>query len=134
MGVIIRAEDLYTPPPYLPPDKWASVPPALRVVRWWEEKHQRRIPVGDSVILDQQLYARINHGRWVADCTCMSAQIVTPADPRMWCVECGTGWWQVRFPANVDAVEQQFANLPLVERNWWASEDPTDPARPTLEV
>ncbi|MFF2773344.1 hypothetical protein ACFVU3_00405 [Streptomyces sp. NPDC058052] len=134
MGVITRAEDFYLPPPHLSPDAWSLVPPAMRVVRWWEERHQRRIPVEDGILIGQPLYARINHGRWVADCTCLSAQFVTPADPRMWCVECGTGWWQVAFPADVDAVEQQFTNLPLDQRNWWASEDPTDPARPTLEV
>ncbi|RSS59779.1 hypothetical protein [Streptomyces sp. WAC01280] len=134
MGVITRAEDFYLPPPHLRADAWALIPPALRAVRWWEEKHQRRIPVTDGFVLDQQLYARINHGRWVADCTCMSAQMVTPADPRMWCVECGTGWWQVTFPTDVAAVEQQLAALPPAERNWWAHEDPTDPARPTLEV
>ncbi|MFE0699113.1 hypothetical protein [Streptomyces sp. NPDC058872] len=133
MTVIMRAEGFYLPPPYLPPTKWDSVPPAERVIRWWEERNQRRIAVGDGTLLTP-LYARINHGRWVADCTCMSAQIVTPADPRMWCVECGTGWWQVVFPEDVDAVEQQLADLPVADRNWWAADDPTDPNRPTLEA
>ncbi|MFH8627747.1 hypothetical protein ACH4A8_38670 [Streptomyces vietnamensis] len=106
----------------------------MRAVCWYEMRAQRRLPVTDGIVLGQQLYAQINHGRWTASCTCLSAQIVTPADPRMWCVECGTGWWQIRFPADAEAVEQQLADLPVVERNWWHSEDPEDPARPTLEV
>ncbi|MFI8254074.1 hypothetical protein [Streptomyces filamentosus] len=131
---IVRAEDFYLPPPHLPPDHWAGEPPAMLAVRWYEERMQRRLRVGTGVILGQPLYARINFGRWVADCTCMSAQVVTPADPRMWCVECGTGWWQLRFPADVAAVEEQLAGLPVDEQNWWHTEDPTDPAHPTLEV
>lgn len=127
-GHIIRAEGFYLPPPHLPPNEWDLVPPALRAVRWYEEKQQRRLPVEDGVLLGEQLYAQINHSRWVAMCTCGSAQIVTPTDPRMWCVECGTGWWQVTFPADVDAVEQTLVELPVAERNWWATADPEFPA------
>ncbi|WP_426404213.1 hypothetical protein ACN9M0_24750 [Streptomyces sp. R-07] len=131
MGLITRAEDYYLPPPYLAPDAWADKAPALRCVLWYEYRQQRRIHTGDAFVIGQQLYARINHGRWLADCTCGSAQIVTPTDPRMWCVECGTGWWQLTFPADVTAVEESLAALPVAERNWWAE---PDPARPTLEV
>ena len=131
MGLITRAEDLYRPPPYLAPDAWAAAPPALRCALWFEHRQQRRIHTGDAFVIGQQLYARINHGRWLADCTCGSAQVVTPADPRMWCVECGTGWWQLTFPADVVAVEESLSALPIPEQNWWAE---PDPARPTLEV
>ncbi|MGW1252527.1 hypothetical protein [Streptomyces sp. NPDC002535] len=134
MPGITRAENFYLPPPPMNSDAWADQPPAMRAVRWYEMRNQRRLPVTDGVLLDQQLYAQINHGRWVATCSCMSAQIVTPADQRMWCVECGTGWWRVTFPADVDAVEQQLLDLPVAERNWWHSADPEDPFRPTLEV
>ncbi|MGW1246914.1 hypothetical protein [Streptomyces sp. NPDC002535] len=134
MPGITRAENFYLPPPHMNSDAWDLEPPAMRAVRWYETRAQRRLPVTDGVLLDQPLYAQINHGRWTASCTCLSAQIVTPADPRMWCVECGTGWWQIIFPANVDAVEQQLLDLPVTERNWWHSADPEDPFRPTLEV
>lgn len=130
---IIRAETFYLPPPHLPPDAWAGEPPAMLVVRWYEEMMKRRISVGESLLLEP-VYARINHGRWVADCTCGSAQFVSPADPRMWCVECGTGWWQITFPPDYVAVEEALDGLPRAEQNWWADEDETDPTRPTLEV
>jgi hypothetical protein len=133
MGVITRAEDLYLPPPHLSPTAWEDDPPAMLCIRWYAECAGRRI-LTDPEAVAGTLYAQVNHGRWTATCTCYSAQIVTPADPRMWCVECGTGWWQVTFPADVAAVEQQLAVLPVAERNWWATEDPADPSRPTLEV
>lgn len=126
--MIIRAETFYLPPPHLPPDIWGREPPAMRAVRWYEERSHRRLAVTDGIVLGQQLYAQINHGRWVAMCTCGSAQVITPADPRMWCVECGTGWWQLRFPADIEAVEQSLDGLPVPERNWWAPADPEYPA------
>ncbi|MFF5421795.1 hypothetical protein [Streptomyces misionensis] len=131
--MILRAETFYLPPPYLPPDIWAGEPPAMLAVRWYEERVHRRVVVGEGLLLEPA-YAQINHGRWVANCSCMSAQIVSPADPRMWCVECGTGWWQVTFPPDPDAVEASLDGLPRSEQNWWADEDEADPTRPTLEV
>ncbi|MFE5967134.1 hypothetical protein [Streptomyces sp. NPDC056463] len=130
---IVRAEDFYLPPPHLPADYWALTPPALLAVRWYEEKQQRRIQVGGALLLDLRIYPRINHGRWVADCSCMSAQIVTPTDPRMWCVECGTGWWQLTFPEDPAAVEQELALLPVAERNWWHPDDPARVLAPPVE-
>lgn len=130
MGVITRAEEFYLPPPILDPTTWDDAAPAERVIRWTEHHQQRRITT-DPTAQAGELYARINHSRWVADCTCGSAQIVTPADPRMWCVVCGAGWWQLIFPADVDVVEESLAALPIIERNWWATADPVFPA---LEV
>ncbi|GGY29664.1 hypothetical protein GCM10010363_07640 [Streptomyces omiyaensis] len=130
---IFRAETFYLPPPYLDPEAWAAEPPAMRAVRWYEERMQRRVTVGEGMLLET-VYARINHGRWVADCSCLSAQIVSPADPRMWCMECGTGWWRITFPPDPAAIEEALDGLPRTEQNWWAEADPTDPTRPTLEA
>jgi hypothetical protein len=130
---VTRAEDFYLPPPHQRADAWDLTPPAMRVIRWYEEKQQRRIPVGQGMLLEQRIYPRVNHSRWVADCTCMSAQIVTPADPRMWCVECGTGWWQLVFPEDVDAVEQEMTVLPVAERNWWHPDDPARVLAPPVD-
>ncbi|MGW2203425.1 hypothetical protein [Streptomyces sp. NPDC001774] len=130
---VARAEDFYQPPPRLPANAWDLVPPAMRAVRWYEEVQQRRITItAGGLLLGQPLYARINFGRWVADCTCMSAQVVTPTDPRMWCVECGTGWWQLKFPDDPEAAEQEMALLPVSERNWWHPDDPVRVLAPPL--
>jgi hypothetical protein len=127
---ILRAEAFYLPPPYLAANAWAQDPPAMRAIRWYEERAGRRIAT-DPASAAGSVYAQINHGRWVANCSCMSAQVVTPADPRMWCPECGLGWWQIVFPADVAAVEQSLGGLPIAEQNWWALDDPL---YPTLEV
>lgn len=125
-----RAETFYTPPPSMPPDAWDLVPPAERVLRWWEIRHQRRVPVPSGILLGQSQYARINHNRWVADCPCGSAQAVSPDDPRMACPECGAGWLTVIFPADVAAAEAAVADeLPSL-RNWWNPDDETAWDRP----
>lgn len=134
---VVRAEGFYLPPQHLPATAWDLVPEAERVVRWYEEKASRRLPVTSTTLTGQDRWARIDAGRWVADCVCGSAQVVTPTDPRMWCVECGTGWWPLAFPADVTAAETAVAALPVHEQFWWQPDDPVlppPPPPPALEV
>ncbi|MEU0181769.1 hypothetical protein ABZ312_11360 [Streptomyces sp. NPDC006207] len=121
---VVRAEAYYVPPPPRRPDAWALVPPAERVWRWYELKLQRRVQPPDGLLIGQRTWARINHNRWVADCPCGSAQIVTPTDQRMACPECGLGWIEVVFPEDVDAAEAAVADQLPHERNWWQDDDP----------
>ncbi|MGV2914501.1 hypothetical protein [Streptomyces alfalfae] len=131
---VLRAETFYLPPPQLPADAWDLVPAAERVFRWYEYRVQRRVipPVG--YVTGQQVYAQINHNRWVADCLCGSAQVVSPTDPRIACTECGLGWITLVFPADPDAVEASLAELLPGERNWTnpdaPSQEPTPPYLP----
>lgn len=119
-----RAETSYLPPPTQPPDAWDLVPAAERVWRWLELKQQRRLTPPDGFVIGQQTYARINHNRWVADCPCGSAQVVTPNDARMACTDCGFGWILLVFPEDIAAVEESLADeLPHL-RNWWHPDDP----------
>jgi hypothetical protein len=119
-----RAETFYLPPPGQPEDAWALVPPAERVFRWVELRQQRRLTPPDGFVIGQQIYARINHNRWVADCPCGSAQVVTPNDARLACTECGYGWVLLVFPEDPAAVEESLADeLPHL-RNWWHDDDP----------
>lgn len=122
---VARAETYYLPPPGRGRgDEWALVPAAERVWRWAEQRQQRRLVPPDGFIIGQQQYARINHGRWVADCPCGSAQVVTPADPRMACTECGLGWIRLVFPEDPAAAEAAVADDLPHERNWWHPDDP----------
>ncbi|MEU5077109.1 hypothetical protein AB0G76_37005 [Streptomyces asoensis] len=124
-----RAETFYLPPSARRPEDWSAIPPAERVFRWTEQRQQRRVVPPTGFIIGQQAYARINHNRWVADCPCGSAQVVSPADPRMACTECGLGWVRLVFPDDPGAVEQSVsADLPHL-RNWWNFDDPTNPYR-----
>lgn len=118
-----RAETYYLPPTPLAPDAWALVPPAARCTRWYEVKQQRRIELPDGLLLGHITYARIDAGRWVADCPCGSAQVVTPTDPRLGCPECGAAWFPLTFPDDVAAAEAAVAELLPAERFWWHPDD-----------
>lgn len=120
-----RAQDFYAPPPDLRPDAWDLIPPAERVIAYMERKEQRRLPRPDGMLPGEVLIARIDAARWVAQCPhCASAQVVSPDDPRMWCVECmPDGWAHVRFPADPAAAETAVEALPARERFWWADDD-----------
>ncbi|MEU9661935.1 hypothetical protein [Streptomyces chartreusis] len=135
---VVRAEAFYLPPPTQPADSWALVPPAERVFRWVELRQQRRLQPPDGFIIGHTIYARINQGRWVADCPCGSAQVVTPTDPRIACTECGAGWFRLIFPKDPAAAEAEVADDLPHERNWWHPEDtswdrPPPPQEPEPE-
>lgn len=121
---IERAEAFYLPPPGQPEDAWTLVPPAELVFRWVELRQQRRLSPPDGFVIGQQIYARINHNRWIADCPCGSAQVVTPTDARLACTECGYGWVLLVFPADPAAVEESLADQLPHLRNWWHPNDP----------
>lgn len=120
---VIRAEDFYLPPPARRADAWRRMPAAERAITWYENKQQRRLPRPTTTLKGQDRLARIDAGRWVADCPCGSAQVVSPTDPRMFCVDCLTGWWPLLFPTNTVAAEQAVAHLPAHRRFWWQDDD-----------
>lgn len=69
--------------------------------------------------------ARINWGRWIADCpVCSGAMVVSRKDPWFWCPECGqSGWRQVEFPENADEIEEILVKRPDKRvRNWFPGE------------
>jgi hypothetical protein len=125
-----RAETFYLPPPGKHPGLWDTVPPAERVLRWYETKQQRRLAAPSSTLLGIKAWARIDAGRWVADCPCGSAQVVTPTDPRLACPECGTGWIPVVFPEDIAAAEARVAEEMPARRFWWNDDDPAAWNRP----
>jgi hypothetical protein len=129
---VVRAETFYTPPPGMDPTAWDDVPPAERVFRWYESRVGRRVTPPDGTV-DDTYWARINQNRWIADCSsCGSAQVVSPADPRYACTECGWGWGTIVFPADVAAVEASLMSQKPYLRNWWNPDDPANPDEPIV--
>lgn len=127
---VIRAETFYLPPAREPEEMWADVPAAELVFRWMEHRMQRRV-LPPSEMVDTTHFARVNQNRWIADCMCGSAQVVSPTDPRYGCTECGYGWAALVFPDDVDMVEEHLLLEPRPHlRNWWNPTDPADPDRP----
>lgn len=57
--------------------------------------------------------ARVNLGRWIADCACGGAELVDHADPVFMCFSCGnatTGgqYRPVRFPSDIRQIEAEL--------------------------
>lgn len=83
-------------------------------------------PAGDPQAGDEVVVAYVNHGRWVAQCECMSAQLVTAADQRFYCVECFNvafdgRWRAVTFPAphELEEIEAVLELRPQRRRQNW---------------
>jgi len=87
-------------------------------------------PTEDNIF--GEVSARINHGRWIADCAgCNSALVVDLGQPVFMCVECGNAandrkWLKVTVPRNRKAIETELLKRPwngrnpaeAVNRNW----------------
>lgn len=60
--------------------------------------------------------ARVNHGRWVADCpACPSAQL---AGETFVCADCGSGPFTVVWPRSAGKIEDALEVRPVANRNW----------------
>jgi hypothetical protein len=73
------------------------------------------------------VWARINHGRWIADCPhCSGALVVSRTDPYFWCPACRmaqSGWQAVKFPGEADEIEAVLMKRPDKRtRNWYPGE------------
>jgi len=116
---VVRAEDFYSRP-HMP----ADMPVAERVLDYWERHNRVQLPRPDQTDVLRPVLAYVNHGRWVADCDCNSAQVVSPADPRFLCPECvnavsGGRWRPVLFPADPAEIEATFDEAtPDRQINW----------------
>lgn len=58
------------------------------------------------------VHARIDFGRWIADCECGGAEYVDPDEPIFFCLSCGNSATsgrarEVIFPGNRDAIEKE---------------------------
>jgi hypothetical protein len=87
-------------------------------------------PTEDNIV--GEVSARINHGRWIADCSgCNSALVVDLGQLAFMCVECGNSnnggkWLKIILPKNRKAIETELLKRPCngrnpaeaVNRNW----------------
>ena len=65
------------------------------------------------------LNARVNQGRWIADCpTCLGAEFADSAWPVFVCCSCGEGPRAVVFPPERELLEPELIARPLEARNW----------------
>lgn len=86
-------------------------------------------PPADSRRGTETLLAYVNHGRWVVDCPCGSAQLASRSDRRFFCVDCRNAWalgkWVgVAWPAQAGDIEGLLLQRPFPKnRNWNPGED-----------
>ncbi|WP_406420058.1 hypothetical protein [Streptomyces sp. NBC_00842] len=129
---IVRAETYYLPPPARrgqPAQDWSQVPGAELVYRWVEYRLGWRVPVPTEFVPDDPgVYARIDDGRWLTECTCGAAWIVSVIDPRFGCAQCRRAWVPLIVPDDTAAAEAEA--LALDHRFWWHPDDPANPNQP----
>ncbi|MFF1843046.1 hypothetical protein ACFVW9_15035 [Streptomyces sp. NPDC058217] len=135
VDAIVQAETYYLPPTPRrgqTPQDWSQVPGAELVYKWLE-RIGRRVPVPTETVPDHPgLYARIDDGRWLAECdNCQSAWIVSVLDPRFGCGECKRDWVPLIVPEDIPAAEAEALALP--RRWWWHPNDPLNPVQPETE-
>jgi hypothetical protein len=83
---------------------------------------------------DAAVVAFVNDGRWLAECPCGAAQLVSQSDRRYFCVDCmnqyaGGRWVRVAWPddVTVEAIEALLVRRPFPDtRNWLPHETITD--------
>lgn len=131
MDGITTAANGYHRPTHWPNRDWEALPHSHRV----HVVCSRAVPIGVPRHPDRAVHARMEAGRWLAECAgCPSAQFVSPADPWFCCVEITCGWarsWcSVVWPDEHErlAVELAAAQLPVDDRNWVHRDDRTDTA------
>ena len=134
-NAIVQAETYYLPPPPRrgqDPQDWSQVPGSELIYKWALTYLNRRVPLPTGSVPDHPgLYARIDDGRWLAECdACRAAWIVSVLDPnpRFGCIECKRDWVPLIVPDDVPAAEAEA--LALTSRFWW---HPLDPKNPTVE-
>lgn len=92
------------------------------------EGQQRPLIAPPKSVAAQSLEVYANHGRWVVDCPCGSAQLASKDDRRFFCVECRNAWCQgkwapVVWPANLDDIEGLLDMRLSKNANWKPGED-----------
>lgn len=90
------------------------------------ERAVRAIARALQVRYDAGVYiARVEHGRWIADCPCGAGIAVHPQWTEAGCLECGR-WWPVMVPRDWDDIEAVLLARPkAVNRGWLPGETAT---------
>lgn len=84
--------------------------------------------------VDVALVARLDTGRWIADCdneACGGAELVNRADPTFYCLSCfnyahGYAMTRVVFPDNADEIEEVLLTRPHTDFMSWFPGDTID--------
>ena len=101
-----------------------SGPPQIVRVRSEEvfRRRVRAVAVRLGVRHEDGAYtARVEHGRWIADCPCGSGVAVHPEWRDAGCLECGR-WWPVMVPPHWRDIEDILMARPKALNRGWLAE------------
>lgn len=127
MDTIRTVETTYLAPHGWLPADWEAIPLAERCMRLLEQRSHGQLRYGRPYGVDlggTPAYARLNYGRWLVECPCGEAQIVSPHDPRFFCFQCANGgtrlWRNVIWPdpPHRAAIERDALAVDERARNW----------------
>lgn len=88
-------------------------------------------PTGGVALDGPPVAARVDHGRWLADCPwCRSAILVAPGDP-FWCPDCGNAPvhgqdLQLVWPSERAAIDAALDRRLPINRHWFPDESVED--------
>jgi hypothetical protein len=72
------------------------------------------------------LIARVNHGRWIADCPqCLGGIALEPEWPEVGCLECAHWFAAIAVPIDRADIEAALKVRPRVNQNWTPGETVT---------
>lgn len=108
----------------------------------YRQQHLRSHQIPREFASLPPVQARIDQGRWLADCPnsyCTNAHMIDLDDPRFFCTACGNQaaggeWLHVEFPPDRAAIERTLLRRPRPEnRNWRTGESLSDLRRENRE-
>lgn len=123
------ADRLGEAPPYVDVGTAPTEPvPPGRGAEWCAQLVDVDVPPPTHIARDElAVYVRVDHGRWVADCPCGSAQLACMTDLRLFCVDCGNAhadgrWVKTIWPTSTVEIDRVLSLRPLPYQNWTADE------------
>lgn len=86
----------------------------------WQAAHVQQRRIARVVGVPIALAARVNHGRWIADCArCGMGMFTHPVWRIACCAECGAVYRGVAFPAEIDEITRLLLQRPRRDTQNW---------------
>lgn len=101
----------------------------------WQAEQLANRGIARTWYSDERLHARVNHGRWIADCAaCKSGMLTHPEWRLACCGECGAIYSRITFPVMASAIEHVLCRRPQRStQNWFPTETVNDLLRENRE-
>ncbi|MFD9949815.1 hypothetical protein ACFWYW_55900 [Nonomuraea sp. NPDC059023] len=112
-------------------DVFPAPNPIREWIHFWDYLDSQRAALGKPLVPrpnghnpDKHAYARVDDGRWIADCPwgCGSAFNLPENASWMWCTECAGGGWgltaALTWPAALVKLAGNLESLPVMLQYW----------------